>query len=72
MKTFHPRSWSAQARGFADSIYKSGIWMVAISEWTEEQRKHELIEHLQNSYRPKIVVYRAAKRLYRKYKKEGK
>ena len=35
-------------------------------EELEEQREREMIEHLQNSYRPKIVVYRAAKRLYKK------
>ena len=72
MKTFHPCSWSAQARDFADAIYESGVWMVTLGEWNEEQRKRELMAHLQNSYRPKIIVYRAAKRLYRKYKKEGK
>lgn len=72
MKTFHPRSWSAQARDFADAIYEGGLWMVTFGEWTEEQRKHELIAHLQDSYHPKIIVYRAAKRLYRKCKKEGK
>jgi len=66
MKTFRPRSWSAQARDFANAIYKSGVWMVASGEWNEERRKHELIAHLQNSYRPKIVVYRAAKRLHKK------
>ena len=72
MKNFRPRSWSAQARDFADAIYESGVWMVALGEWNEEQRKRELMAHLQNNYRPKIIVYRAAKRLYRKYKKEGK
>lgn len=66
MKTFRPRSWSAQARTFADAIYESGMWMVDHGEWTEEQRERGIIEHLQNSYRPKIVVYRAAKRLYKK------
>ena len=66
MKTFRPRSWSAQARTFADAIYESGMWMVALGEWNEEQRKGELMAHLQNSYRSKIVVYRAAKRLYKK------
>lgn len=71
MKTFHPHSWSAQARDFADAIYESGIWMVALGEWNEEQRKRELSAHLQNSYRNKLVVYRAAKRLYKKHKKEG-
>ena len=72
MKTFYPHSWSAQARTFADAIYESGVWMVALGEWNEEQRNRELMTHLQDSYRPKIIVYRAAKRLYRKYKKEGK
>lgn len=72
MKTFHPQSWSAQARDFADAIYEGGIWMVVLGAWNEEQRKHELIEHLQDSYRPKIIVYRAAKRLYRKYEKKEK
>ena len=66
MKTFRPRSWSAQARTFADAIYESCMWMVIHGEWNEEQREREMIEHLQNSYRPKIVVYRAAKRLYKK------
>jgi hypothetical protein len=66
MKTFRPRSWSAQARTFADAIYESGMWMVIHGEWNEEQREREMIAHLQNSYRPKIVVYRAAKRLYKK------
>lgn len=66
MKTFRPCSWSAQARTFADAIYESGMWMAVHGEWNEEQREHEMIAHLQNSYRPKIVVYRAAKRLYKK------
>lgn len=69
MKTFRPCSWSAQARTFADAMYESGLWMVAHNEWNEEQRKRALIEHLQNSYRNKIIIYRAAKRLYRKEKK---
>ena len=69
MKTFRPCSWSAQACTFADAMYESGLWMVVHREWDETQRKRALIEHLQNSYRNKIVIYRAAKRLYRKEKK---
>ena len=69
MKTFRPCSWSAQARTFADAIYEAGLWMMAFGEWDKTQRKQALTEHLQNSYRNKLVIYRAAKRLYRKEKK---
>jgi len=68
MIKYRPRSWSAQAREYADAIYEAGLWMVAFGEWTEEQRKRELIVNLQSSYRHPLIVYRAAKRLHRKEK----
>ena len=66
MITYHPNSWSAQARSFANNIYESGIWMVEHGEWTEAQRRQEMIKSFQQSYRNKLIVYRAAKRAHRK------
>ena len=66
MITYRPKSWSAQARKFADSVYDSGVWMVEHGEWTEEQRCQEMIKSFQQSYRNKLIIYRAAKRAHRK------
>ena len=66
MIAYRPRSWSEQARTYANAMYESGVWMIENGEWTEEQRKKEQLINLQSSYRNKLVIYRAAKRLHRK------
>ena len=58
MKTYHPKSWSQQARGLADRLYEQ-----IKDELTTEER---VIDFLHWSYRNQIIRYRAAKRFGRK------
>ena len=80
-RTYHARSWSAQAREKADNIFNGimnalerGDTLKIEDHMTDEVRENvtvgEFAAHvLSMSYRADIIRYRAAKRIYRKYKK---
>lgn len=57
-RKYHPSSWSKQAREFADLILEQGeyVW----GSWA-----------IANSYRPKLIRYRAAKRFGRALRKKN-
>ena len=55
-KTFHPESWSKQARRLADNFF----------EWED---KADALECLKNSYHEGLIKIRALKRFGRKMKK---
>ena len=59
MNTYHPKSWSEQARELADKFF----------EWED---KDAAIIALKNSYRAPIIKLRAIKRFKRKLQKERK
>lgn len=80
MKTWHPRSWSEQARRKADGLFGYCMDQLAhgktlnFYDTNDELHKNvtlgEYIVHSLNmSYRADIIRYRAAKRIGRKYKK---
>ena len=76
MRTYHPASWSEQAREKAMKSYLQ--WYEAMhSEFNypgdEEYRNPEYwIKEIANSYRPAIIRYRAVKSFKRLIKKNRK
>lgn len=56
MRTWHPDSWSVQARRLADRFF----------EWED---KEDALKSLHNSYRHPLIKQRAIKSFMRKYKK---
>lgn len=56
MRTWHPESWSVQARDLADRFFA----------WED---KEAALRGLHNSYRCPLIRQRAIKRFIRKYKK---
>lgn len=58
MRTWHPKSWSAQARELADRFL---MW----------EDKEDALKSLENSYRHPLIRQRAIKRFIRKIKKNA-
>ena len=58
MRTFHPKSYSQQARRLCDSLYNTIVKGLVAEE--------SAVEFLHESYRHSLVRHRAAKRLGRK------
>lgn len=75
-KTYHPKSWSQQARIMADKIFNQVIYYTYKhpEEWTYEDTPEKwAIEVFQISYRHPLIRQRAAARygrLLREYKKK--
>lgn len=80
MRTYHPRSWSEQARGKANGLF--GFIMSMMDNNKEFGFRDEMGEYHENvtpeqyaayelsiSYRPEIIRYRAAKRFGRMWRK---
>lgn len=66
MRTYHPESWSVQARKLADKIY---------NQLGEGECKYSLKEaenFFSNSYRPPLIRQRAVKRFGRLVRRNKK
>ena len=72
-RTYHPRSWSKQAREKADAMYCNYIvgnctytvWLIDTLDRAEIGGEAGAVCSLAASYRAPIIRYRAAKRLGR-------
>jgi len=80
MKTYHPKSWSQQAREKGNSVYRAWIakneplevFNMETGEYETIYGEQAAMWQLNNSYRHPLIVNRAAKRvgrLARKHKK---
>lgn len=79
-RTYHPESWSDQARRRADGLFGYVIYMTYrnkelgfydnMGEYHENVAPEEYVAHsLSISRKPKIIRYRAAKRFGRMWRK---
>lgn len=79
-RTYHPRSWSEQARGRANGLFRFVMHMMNnnkefsfhddMGEYHENVTPGQYVAHALNStHRPKVVRYRAAKRFGRMWRK---
>lgn len=79
-RTYHPRSWSEQARGRANCLFRFVTHMMdknkELSFYDEMGEYHEnvtpeqyAVHVLSISYRPEIIRYRAAKRFGRMWRR---
>lgn len=79
-RTYHPRSWSEQARSKADGLFgylisvmhnnKEFSFYDEMGEYHENVTPEQYAVHaLSISYRPEIIRYRAAKRFGRMWRK---
>ena len=75
-RTYHPKSWSAQARGRANGLFRHVMSMMRnnkefgfyddMGEYHENVTPGQYVAHaLSISRKPKVIRYRAAKRLGR-------
>lgn len=44
---YHSKSWSQLVREYTARVYYSGCWMVEHKEWTEKQRKKDMMNWFQ-------------------------
>lgn len=58
MRTWHPKSYSQQARELADKFF----------EWEDKKDAFEILQH---TYRAPIIAFRAAKRFGRKMREKN-
>ena len=74
MRTWHPASWSKQARALAEGQYwyyynithDTFDYVVTDENWLKEMAKLDTYRHFfSNSYRAPIIRYRAAKHFRR-------
>lgn len=74
-RTYHPKSWTQQAREMADKIFRQVIYYTYAhpEEWHEEFTPEEwATEFFQNSYRHPLIRERAAGRYGRKIREYQK